>query len=173
MSRYTPSRCDAEPIEYGLYLSSKFKYVFAAGFVEAVGQMNDLNGKIPEPFDIANHAGNLMFGGVVGVVAAAGAHSHMRKQLGEDAPEHSAVVPEESIKKYRKFAVAASAMVALAINAVTETKWGVDNLPVARMLYGTTADPLDAIYSTAFAAGITTSAWSRLRPATRQSKSTS
>lgn len=34
------------------------------------------------------------------------------------------------------------------VNCTVETQWGVDNLPIATMLGGTTADPLDLIYAT-------------------------
>lgn len=59
-------------------------------------------------------------------------------------------VSAADMSKFRKFGVAAvSASVGL-INCITETKWGIQHIPVISELAGT-PDPLDAIYGTAAA----------------------
>lgn len=102
-----------------------FQWAFVGPVLEC-GQIAGLNGRLPDAIDVFNHAGNLWVG------AGAAIASEM-------------LPTRRSVRTM--IAMGATALV----NCTVETKWGVQHLPIAETLGGTTTDILDTIYSVGIA----------------------
>jgi len=114
---------------------------------------------MPEPFDITNHAGNMVGGTAVAIMGSLAYGA--KNQVKNDSPELE--IDTEAMQRFRKFGVAAICGVTALANCVTETRWGVQHLPVARWLNGTTPDILDTTYSTLWAGGLSFAFWRKTK----------
>lgn len=133
-----------------------YKVLFSGLALEAGQRFAGLGGKIPEPLDVFNHAGNMWIGGFVALATTQGVIA--ANQRSGRSPDHYSV-KENDFRSTRRIIVGASVGVTALVNCITETKWGVSHLPVAEALNGTTPDVLDTAYSTAFAGLLTTLGW--------------
>ncbi len=125
--------------------------------LELLADVNHMRNHIPEPFDIFAHAGNLWGGAFLAGVA-----------IQAKAKGGSNYLSRQQLHKFRKYWVPGVVAATLAVNAVTETKWGVKTLPVAKWLNGTTPDPLDAIYSAGMGALVATFGWRKVKSPPRR-----
>jgi len=88
-----------------------------------------------------------MWGGaILGLMATYGLQSWLNNRQ-----TISGTVNEKTFNRARKITTAAAVGVTALVNCVTETKWGVSHLPVADLLGGRVADPLDTLYSAGYA----------------------
>ena len=108
---------------------------------------------LPEPFDIVNNVGNM---GPSVPLAMAGCMLY--------AYHHPEVRPAdfqlsaEKMSNFRKFGIAAVCAGVALVNCITETKWGIQHVPVIGELAGT-PDPLDIVYGTAMGAFTSLFVW--------------
>jgi hypothetical protein len=121
---------------------------------------------LPEPFDIVNHAGNMGYGGINACVGTMAYTLYKDRQRARDQDNvnvynGNAFLTKDEKQTFNRFGVAAICGATALMNCVTETKWGVKHLPVAEMLGGTTADPLDLIYSTVWAGIASLAFWKK------------
>ncbi len=143
--------------EYELVKSRFTQAAIAGPALEMAQNIPGIHEIMAEPFDLTNHAGNLWGGTIVAGVTAFAYAKRM------EAPENSLVINEEDMNLFCKYAVAGVVGATALINCVTETKWGVKNLPFAEWLHGTTPDRLDALYSAVWG-GILSMAFWKKRP---------
>ena len=103
-----------------------------------------LRGQLPEPFDLFSHAKNLKGGAVVAVAALALRTMVERLRAGVHHLTRS------GLRSFHRWWLPGVLVVAAAINAVTETQWGLDTLGY-RLFPHTTPDLLDLVYSVGLA----------------------
>jgi hypothetical protein len=98
---------------------------------------------LPEPFNLFDHAGNFGGGALVALAAV-----YLKRGL-EVRKSGRAYLTRAQLRSFYRRWVPGVLVVTAAVNAVTETRWGVDTLWVAKALFGakTTPDVLDLIYS--------------------------
>lgn len=101
---------------------------------------------MPEPFDVTNHAGNMWVGAAIAATAAI--PYSIKNNVGEDV---GMTIDQASMDRFRKFGIATICGATALANTITETKWGVQNLPVADWLNGENPGVLDTLYSTTWA----------------------
>lgn len=135
--------------------------------LETLAEVAHMRNHIPEPFDVFAHAGNLWGGAVIATVAVdiRNATALRKKTFKQGNEQPGSYLTQAELRSFRRKWVPAVVGATLAVNAVTETKWGVQALPVAKWLNGTTPDPLDAAYSAAFGGVIAGFGWRRQKPA--------
>jgi hypothetical protein len=132
--------------------------IFSGTLLESAQEIQAL--RMPEPFDLTNHGGNMWVGAGIAAAVSLG-HAVKNDPHGDVLYECPGSVNSEAMGRFRRFSVAAICGATALVNCVTETKWGVQYLPVAEALNGPEPDILDTIYSVA-AAGIASFAvWRR------------
>lgn len=151
---------------YDHVLSVDLRWVTPTFFIgwalETIGNIADLRGIIPEPFDIFAHAGNLFVGvAVVCVVIPVISIMAMRRYNEREDMVFRGFTHHDMIWARTGGTIATMTITAL-INSTVETQWGVENLPIADIMNGTTPDPLDLIYSTAWSGILCALPWKRV-----------
>jgi hypothetical protein len=120
-----------------------------------VSNLPQLRGHLPEPFDLFSHAKNLKGGAIVAIAAVYGRRAVEIIRSGTDH------LTREQLRSFHHRWVPAVVAAATAVNAVTETRWGLTLLG-HRLFPETTPDALDLLYSVGFGALMAALAW---RPA--------
>lgn len=146
----------AEECQYRLRADKVFLMTIAGSFTEMLQNFPHLH--LPEPFDIVNHAGNF-WGGTTTAIAMAATYGILYGvNNGTDLK-----ISEQHMATFRKAIIPAILVTTFLLNCITETRWGVDHLPFAHWLGGTTPDVLDSVYSTAYAGVASAVIWEEVR----------
>jgi hypothetical protein len=76
-----------------------------------------------------------------------------------------AAYSRHQMRRLRRRSLATTIVITGLINCATETAWGVAHLPIARLLNGTTPDPLDLGYSVLWSAMVVALGWRQIHTA--------
>ena len=125
--------------------------------LEAAQNIPHIHEVMSEPFDITNHAGNVWGGALVAAGVTIG------YAMKNSTNEESLTISEESMSRFRRRGVAMIMGATALANCITETKWGVQHLPVAGWLNGETPDVLDTVYSTVWGGILSLAFWKKAR----------
>ncbi len=140
--------------EYELSRKRFVLFGIMAPALESLQNIPHIHEVMPEPFDVTNHAGNFWVGGLVaGAVSVAAAAA--------DSSTSQGFMPEASMGRFRKRTLPVIFGATALLNCITETRWGVKHLPIAEALDGPVPDPLDTLYSTAWAGLAATFMWKK------------
>jgi len=133
------------------------------GIAEATSAGHHYN--LPDVINIAEHVGSLWPGGVVATLGSyaflAYNYQQIRKETGVEPKQDR--VSAERLSAFRKYGTPAIMAATALVNCITETKWGVEHLPVAGWFNGKTPDVLDTAYSTVWAGICANLFWIRTR----------
>jgi hypothetical protein len=125
--------------------------------LETTQTIPGINDVMAEPFDVQNHAGNMGAGVVIATVGT------LAFAVKNSTGEQALTIPAESMGRFRRYGVVAVMAAAMLVNGVTETKWGVQHLPVAGWLRGDEPDAWDTAYSTATAGLFSLAFWKKTK----------
>jgi hypothetical protein len=143
--------------EYRLNGVGLFGLSFTSAVLENMQTLQSSLPQIPEPFNVINHAGNMWIGASV-VLLAGWLYGAWK------TPEKSTAVQisETDYEAYQKYIMPLTFIGTIAVNCMTETQWGIDNLPFAKFFHGITPDILDTIYSVGYAAISSKILWNKV-----------
>lgn len=100
-----------------------------------------------EPFDLINHVGNMGLGAMLTYSAnlvILKFTSHTK------TTDNDPILTERQFENTKFIRLFLSLVIVTLANMSVETKWGIEHLPIANWLHGTTPDPLDLIYSVGY-----------------------